>query len=178
VTQTRPVSKDGGRPRGPPQPPWKQTCENTGTAAVTARPVTRNRRPPRVTWSPTRTPSAAAKARSTTTPPARTQVPAVTSGRSTRAGAAARPSAMAPAVIPRARSTGQATGYGPLLAATPGDRARACSRARAAPGGPPYPTLLATTSARIGMALFAESAAGTKDGNHADIGGQQMAGPA
>ncbi len=50
--------------------------------------------------SPTRAPSASAKVRSSTTPPGRTQLPAVTSGWSTAAGAWLRPSAKTAAVRP------------------------------------------------------------------------------
>ncbi len=65
-------------------------------AAVTAIPATVNDRPFRVTRSPTPTPSASAKVRSITTPPGRTQLPAVSFGWSTAAGAWVRPSASAP----------------------------------------------------------------------------------
>ena len=62
-----------------------------GPAAVTAIPTTRKDRPSSVTRSPTPTPSASANVRSSTIPPGRTQVPAVTFGWSTDAGASARP---------------------------------------------------------------------------------------
>ncbi len=55
-------------------------------AALTAVPMTGMERPATVTRSPTSTPSAVAKPRSTTTPPGRTQVPEVTRGRSTGPG--------------------------------------------------------------------------------------------
>src|SRR5271156_5030109 len=62
-------------------------------AAVTAMPATVNDLPFRLTRSPTETPSASAKVRSITTPPGRTQLPAVSRGWSTAAGAIVRPSA-------------------------------------------------------------------------------------
>ena len=74
-------------------------------AAVTAIPATVNDWPFRVSRSPTLTPSASAKVRSITTPPGRTQLPAVSSGWSTAAGASVRPSASAPAVRPLTRRT-------------------------------------------------------------------------
>ena len=111
LTQTSPVSNERGRPGGPAQPLKKHTWVYTGTAAVTAMPVTLNGRPPSVTRSPTLTPSASAKARSRTTPPLpRSQDPWVTSGWSTAARPGSRPSAITSAVVPCARSTGQATG--------------------------------------------------------------------
>src|ERR1700691_188663 len=88
-------------------------------AAVTAIPVTVNGRPSRVTRSPTPTPSAVAKVRSITTPPGRTQLPAVSFGWSTAAGAWARPSACTGTVRPRVRKIAEATGYGPEYSVTP-----------------------------------------------------------
>ena len=64
-----------------------------GTAAVTATPATVKGRPFNVTRSPGWMPSASAKLRSTTTWPLRTQLPSVSSGRSTGAAAPPRPSA-------------------------------------------------------------------------------------
>jgi hypothetical protein len=116
---------------------------------VTAIPVTVNGRPFSVIRSPAPTPSPAAKVRSSTTPPGRTQLPAVSLGWSTVAGASSRPSASAPAVRPLARIRVPASGKGPLEAVTPGARAsfsawvRACCcsfvpvAGGAEPGGPP-----------------------------------------
>jgi hypothetical protein len=86
---------------------------------VTAIPATVNDLPFSVTRSPAETPSASAKVRSMTTPPGRTQRPAVSSGRSTAAGAAPRPSAKTSAFRPPNRIVAEATGYGPLDALTP-----------------------------------------------------------
>jgi hypothetical protein len=63
-----------------------------------------------MTWSPTPAPSAVAKVRSSTTPPGRTQLPAVSFGWSTEAGAWLRPSACTGAVRPRVRKIAEATG--------------------------------------------------------------------
>ena len=90
---------------------------------MTAIPVTVNARPFSVIRSPAPTPSPAAKVRSSTTPPGRTQLPAVSLGWSTVAGASSRPSASAPAVRPLARTRAPASGKGPLEAVTPGARA-------------------------------------------------------
>src|SRR5829696_3023788 len=79
-------------------------------AAVTATPTTSNDRPSRVTGSPTRTPSAPAKAASTTTPPSLTQLPCISSGWSTDAGAASRPTACTSCVRPDAWSDAGSAG--------------------------------------------------------------------
>src|SRR6266508_5367443 len=89
-------------------------------AAVTATPTTSNDRPSRVTGSPTRTSSVLAKAASTTTPPSLTQLPCVSLGWSTDAGAASRPTACTSDVRPDACSSALVTGYGPLWPMTPG----------------------------------------------------------
>src|SRR5262245_42312133 len=97
----------------------KQTPGYGRAAAVTARPTTRNERvfatlqdgglvgvPPvhrrvlKVIRSPSPTPRASAKPASTTTPPGRTQLPAVNWGWSTEAEAVSRPTAHAPAEPP------------------------------------------------------------------------------
>ena len=90
---------------------------------MTAIPATVNGRPFSVIRSPAPTPSPAAKVRSSTTPPGRTQLPAVSLGWSTDAGASSRPSASAPAVMPLARTRAPASGKGPLEPVTPGVRA-------------------------------------------------------
>ncbi len=77
---------------------------------MTAIPATVNGWPFRVTRSPTPTLSAVAKVRSITTPPGRTQLPAVSFGWSTKAGASVRPSASTGTVRPRVRKTTEATG--------------------------------------------------------------------
>ena len=77
---------------------------------MTAIPATVNGRPFSVIRSPTPTPSPAAKVRSSTTPPGRTQLPAVSFGLVDRAGASSRPSASAPATRPLARTTAPANG--------------------------------------------------------------------
>ena len=87
-------------------------------------PATANDVPLRLTRSPAETPSASAKVRSITTPPGRTQLPAVSSGWSTAAAAAARPSAQTSAWRPSKRIVAEATGNGPLWFATPAARVR------------------------------------------------------
>src|ERR1700733_4004125 len=82
-------------------------------------PATANDLPFRLTRSPTDTPSASAKVRSITTPPGRTQLPAVSSGWSTADGASLRPSANTSAWRPSNRIVAEATGKGPLWFATP-----------------------------------------------------------
>src|SRR5580698_6481174 len=82
-------------------------------------PATANDLPSRLTRSPTDTPSASAKVRSITTPPGRTQLPAVSSGWSTADGAWLRPSANTSAWRPSNRIVAEATGKGPLWFATP-----------------------------------------------------------
>jgi hypothetical protein len=100
---------------------------------VTATPATRNDRPRpcacadggvpgrarasirfSVIWSPGPTPSAWAKAASSTTPPSRTQPPLIGLGWSTAAGAVSRPSVCATTVCPFASMTTGTKGYGPL----------------------------------------------------------------
>jgi len=98
---------------------------------VTAIPVTVYGRPFSVIRSPTPAPRPAANVRSSTTPPGRTQRPAVSLGWSTAAGVSSRPSASAPAVRPLARTRAPASGNGPLAAVTPGARVSAVAWAPA-----------------------------------------------
>src|SRR5258708_24996008 len=116
MTQARPISFPWNCGPGEKlrEHPVLQRFGYGGLAAVTAIPATRNGRPFRVTRSPTPAPSASAKVRSSTTPPGRTQLPAVSFGWSAEAAAWSRPSASTAAVRPCARSTAPATGYGPL----------------------------------------------------------------
>jgi len=70
-----------GRPRKRESPAASMLAITlTSMPVVTAIPITWNLRPFRAMRRPTRTPSRVAKLRSTTTPPGRTQLPAVTSG--------------------------------------------------------------------------------------------------
>ena len=73
-----------------------------------------------------------------TTPPGRTQVPAVTTGWSTSAGAWSRPCTTTRMVVPSAVRCRKTMGYGPLRATTPGRLATGSSRASVSgpvPGG-------------------------------------------
>ncbi|MBT2235687.1 hypothetical protein [Nonomuraea sp. NEAU-A123] len=88
---------------------------------MTAIPAMGNVRPERVTRSPTRTPRAAAKPRSTTTAPPRTQPPEVTNGRFTGPGAAPAPYATACVLASPAVSVVYTMRYGPLWAETSGE---------------------------------------------------------
>ncbi len=139
-------------------------------AAVTATPTTRNDRPFRAIVSPVRSWSSAAKAASATTPPSLTQLPWTTSGWSTAAGAASRPTICTSEARPVATRRAAATGYGPLWAATPGEwasSARASGSAAATTSGPLVaarvvaygpPAASRTTSARVSVVVAARTA--------------------
>ena len=93
-----------------------------GNAAVTATPATLNGRPSRGTLSPTRTPRASAKLRSTTTPSGGT------SGRQSARAGQRQPAGAASfgqhgVGAAAAVSTGKATGNGPEYLVTPCARA-------------------------------------------------------
>ena len=117
-----------------------------GGAAVTATPATANDRPSKVTRSPVWMPSASAKLRSTTTALCLTQLPSVSFGWSTEAGALSRPSATTASVWPWAPSTGKATGNGPLEPTIPGAWARCAmsSSPVSSVGGPLAPGKVAS----------------------------------
>src|SRR5215472_1974649 len=131
-------------------------------AAVSAVPTTSYELPPRLSRSPTPTPSAFANAASMTTPPGRTQLPWVIFGRSTGEDVAVRPSTSAlPARCP-ALSSVQVTGNGPLCAVTPGSCSKASSPlASADPLGPLGPPGCAVVGGPEPLPPFGRTAATT-----------------
>ena len=129
-------------------------------AAVTAIPLISYVAPPRVSDSPTCTPSTLANPASTTTPPGLIQPPSSSRGLSTDEAATSRPSTSALPSDRAVRSSVHVPGNGPLCAATPAALVSA-SRLAAASGAPPEVPLVSPGRTAVAGPDAAEPSAKT-----------------